>query len=60
MALGGCRFININNNQMKDVVNVGGCVGEEARPGQNLWGGGLPIVWGGILIDKKIERWEDP
>jgi hypothetical protein len=36
------------------------CVREEARPGWNVWGGQLPIIWGGILIDKKIERWEDP
>ncbi len=45
---------------MEDGVEVRGCVGEEARPGRNVWGGWLPIVWGGILIDKKIERWEDP
>ncbi len=60
MALGGHRFININNNQMEDGVKVRGCVGEEARLGRNMWGGRLPVVWGGILIDKKIERWEDP
>ncbi len=60
LALGGRRFININNNQMEDGVNIRGCVGEEVRPGQNMWGGRLPVVWGGILIDKKIERWEDP
>ncbi len=60
LALGGRRVININNNQMEDGVNVRGCVGEEARPGRNGWGGRLPVVWGGILIDKKIERWEDP
>jgi hypothetical protein len=59
LALGGRRFININNNQMEDDVNVRGCIGEEARPGQNVWGGRLPVVWGEILIDKKIERWED-
>jgi hypothetical protein len=53
LALGGHRFININNNQMEDGVNVGGCIGVEARPGQNMWGGRLPIIWGGILIDKK-------
>ncbi len=29
------------------------CVGEEARPGRNVWGGRLPVVWGEILIDKK-------
>jgi hypothetical protein len=37
---------------MEDSVDVRGCVGEEGRPGQNVWGGRLPIVWGGILIDK--------
>jgi hypothetical protein len=60
LALGGRRFININNNQMEDGVNVRGCVGEEARPGRNVWGERLPVIWGGILMDKKIERWEDP
>jgi hypothetical protein len=60
LALGGHRFININNNQMEDGVDIRGCVGEEARPGWIMWGGRLPIVWGVILIDKKIERWEDP
>ncbi len=44
MALGGRRFININNNQMEDGVDVKGCVGEEARPGQNVWGGRLFYV----------------
>jgi hypothetical protein len=52
LALGGCRFINMNNNQMEDGVNVRGYVGEEARLGWNVWGGRLPVVWGGILIDK--------
>ncbi len=53
MALGGRRFININDNQLEDGVNVRGCIGEEARPGQNVWRGRLPIVWGRILINKK-------
>jgi hypothetical protein len=43
----------MNNNQMEDSVDVRGCIREEARPGWNVWGGRLPIVWGGILIDKK-------
>ena len=60
MALGGRRFIKINNNQMKDGVDMKGCVREEARPDWNVWGGWLPVFWGGILIDEKIERWEDP
>jgi hypothetical protein len=60
LALGGHRFININNNQMEDGFNVRGCVGEEARPGQNLWGGRLPVVWGGILINKKNREMGGP
>jgi hypothetical protein len=60
LALGGRHFININNNQMEDGVDIRGCVGEEVRPGQNMWGGWLPVVWGGKLFYKKIERWEDP
>jgi hypothetical protein len=60
LALGGRGFININNNQMEDGVDVKGCIGEEAWLGQNVWGGRLPAIWGGILINKKIERWEDP
>jgi hypothetical protein len=36
---------------MKDGVNIRGYVGEEARPGWNVWGGRLPLVWGGILMD---------
>ncbi len=60
MALGGHRFIKINYNQMEDGVNVRGCIGEEARPGRNVWGGRLPIVWGGILIDKKNREMGGP
>ncbi len=45
---------------MEDGVNIRGCIGEEARPGQNLWGGRLPIVWGGILINKKNREMGGP
>ena len=60
MALGGRRFIFINNNQMADGVDIKWCVGEEARLGRDVWGGRLPVVWGVKLSDKKIERWADP
>ena len=30
------------------------CVGEEARLGQNVWGGRLPVVCGVEIIDKKL------
>ena len=45
MALGDRRFIYISNNQMADGVDIRGCIGEEVRLGQNVWGGQLPIVW---------------
>ncbi len=60
MALGGCFLIKINNNQMEDGVDIKGCVGEEARPGWNVWGGWLPVFWGGILIDKKFREMGGP
>ena len=60
MVLGGCHFININNNQMEDGINVRGCIGEEARPGWIVWGGWLPVVWGGILINKKNREMGGP
>ncbi len=60
MALGGHHFININKNQMEAGVNVRGCIGEEARPGRNVWGGWLPVVWGGILIDNKNREMGGP
>ncbi len=60
MALWGRCFININNNQMEDGVEVKGCVGEEARPGRNMWGGRLPVIWGGILINEKNREMGGP
>ncbi len=45
---------------MKDGVDMKGCVGEEARPGRNVWGGWLPVFWGGILIDKKNRQMGGP
>jgi hypothetical protein len=60
LALGGHRFIKINNNQMEDGVDMKGCIGEEVRPGWNVWGGWLPVFWGGILIDKKKRKMGGP
>jgi hypothetical protein len=45
---------------MEDGVDIRGYVGEEARLGRNVWGGRLPIVWGGILIDKKNSKMGGP
>jgi hypothetical protein len=60
LALGGRRFININNNQMEVGVEVKGCIEEEAWLGWNVWGGQLPIIWGGILIDEKNREMGGP
>ncbi len=45
---------------MEDGVDIRGCVGEEARLGQNVWGGRLPIVWGGILIGERNSKMGGP
>ncbi len=60
LALGGRHFININNSQMENSVNIRGCVGEEATPGWTMLGGRLPIVWGGISINKKNREMGGP
>ncbi len=53
-------FIYISNNQLADGVDVRGRVGEEARLGRNVWGGGLPVVWVVKLIDKKNRQMGGP
>ena len=60
MALDGHRFKCLNNNQLGDGANVRGCVGEEARLGQNVWGGQLPVVWGVKLINEKNREMSGP
>jgi hypothetical protein len=44
---------------MKDSVDIRGCAGEEVRPGL-VWGGRLPVIWGGVLIDKKNREMGGP
>jgi hypothetical protein len=56
LALGGRRFININNNQMEDGVDIRGCIGEEARLDRNMCGGRLPIVWGWDINQQKNSK----
>ncbi len=45
---------------MEDGVDIRGCVGDKARLGRNVWGGRLPIVWGGIFIDEKNSEMGGP
>jgi hypothetical protein len=45
LALGGHRSINTYNNQMEVCIRGGGYIEEEARPGQNVWGGRGPVVF---------------
>ncbi len=53
MGFGGRQLMGGYNNQPIFGFNVRECIGEEARPGRNMWGGRLPVVWCDELIDKK-------
>jgi hypothetical protein len=45
---------------MGDGVNVRGCDEEEARLGQKVWGGWLPVIWGVKLINEKNREMGGP
>ncbi len=60
MALSRRLFIKINNNQMKDGVDVRGCDWDETRVGRNAWGGRLPVGWGGELNNEKNREMGGP
>ena len=61
LALDGRRLMGGHNNQPKVVVDGEGGVGEETRPGRNVWGS-LSYCLGRRMeaSDKKIERWAGP
>ncbi len=45
---------------MEDGVDMKWCIGEEVRPGRNVWGGWLPVFWGGIFINKNTREMGGP
>jgi hypothetical protein len=45
LALGGHHSIKTYNNQMEFGIRDGGYIEEEARPGQNVWGGQGPAIF---------------
>ncbi len=45
---------------MEDGFDIKGCAGEEARLGRNVWGGQLPVIWGGIIIVEKHREMGGP
>ncbi len=55
LALGGHCSINTYNNQMEVGFWGGGYIEEEARPGQNVWGGQGPVVF---AIKRSVENKE--
>ena len=55
MVLGGRRSINTYNNQMEVGVRGGGYIEEEARPGQNMWGGQGPVIF---AVKRSVENKE--
>ena len=61
LALDGRRLMGGHNNQPKVVVDGEGGVGEETRPGRNVWGS-LSYCLGHRMeaSEKKIERWAGP
>jgi hypothetical protein len=61
MALDVCRLMGGHNNQPKVIVDGEGGVGEETRPGWDVWGS-LSHCLGCRMeaSDKKIERWAGP
>jgi hypothetical protein len=54
LTLGGCRFNDTHNNQMKNGFHVTVDVGEDALLGQSVWGGCL-FVQGDGLNNKKAK-----
>jgi hypothetical protein len=45
LALGGRHYIETYNNQMEVGIRGGVDIEEEARRGQNVWGGQGPVVF---------------
>jgi hypothetical protein len=46
--------IQTTTNQ-KMALAIGGGIGDGMRPWRNVSGGNFGIVWGGKLVDKKVE-----
>ena len=53
---GGRLLIGGHNNQIKVGVDVGGDVGEETRPGRNVWGGVVSLNWASNRRRKNIKN----
>ena len=61
LVLDGRRLAKKSNNQPIVVSddNRGG-IGEETRPGRNVRGDAVSLLWSSIDGQKLIERWADP
>ncbi len=60
LVLDGCRLAKKSNNQpIVSDYNRGG-IGEETRPGRNVRGDAVSLLWSSIDGQKLIERWADP
>ena len=45
LALDGCRLMGGYKNQLKVVIDGGGSVIAETRPGWHVWGGVVSSYW---------------
>ncbi len=54
------RLAKKSINQPIVSVDNGGGIGEETRPGRNVQGGAVSLLWSSIDGQKLIERWADP
>ncbi len=59
MALGGCCFINIFNNQMEVGIRGRRCIEEDTRPRRNVRGGCYLFVWSSESINNKKRKKHD-
>ncbi len=55
MALGYQCLVGRHNNQLKVDVGGGGCIGEGARPGWNVWEDVVALFWAANGTTKKLK-----
>ncbi len=55
LTLGGLHIFDRCNKQLDNSVSGKGGISEEKQPVQNMWGGHLPIIWGGKLSKEMMK-----
>ncbi len=60
LVLDGRRLAEKSNNQPIVSDNNRGGIGKEMRPGRNVQGDNVSLLWTSIDGQKLIEKWADP